>query len=74
MTTRTAPPTSRLKQPKINQSIVESIPISVPPLDVQRQIVAELEAERALVEANRELIVRMEAKIKAKLAEVWGAG
>jgi len=26
----------------------------------------------ALVEANRELIVRMEAKIKAKLVEVWG--
>lgn len=29
-------------------------------------------AERKLVEANRELIARMEAKIKAKLAEVWG--
>ena len=38
----------------------------------KRQIVAELEAERKLVEANRELIARMEAKIKAKLAEVWG--
>jgi hypothetical protein len=25
-----------------------------------------------LVEANRELIARMEGKIKAKLAEVWG--
>jgi hypothetical protein len=33
--------------------------------------VADLEAERKLVEANRELIARMEAKIKAKLAEVW---
>jgi len=33
---------------------------------------AELEAERRLVEANRELIARMEAKIKTKLAEVWG--
>jgi hypothetical protein len=29
-------------------------------------------AERKLVEANRELIARMEAKIKRKLAEVWG--
>ena len=27
---------------------------------------------RKLVDANRELITRMEAKIKAKLAEVWG--
>jgi len=34
--------------------------------------VAELESERKLVESNRELITRMEAKIKAKLAEVWG--
>ena len=46
--------------------------IFLPPLNIQRQIVAELEAERKLVEANRELIARMEAKIKAKLAEVWG--
>jgi hypothetical protein len=30
-----------------------------------------LEEERKLVEANRELIAWMEAKIKAKLAEVW---
>lgn len=58
--------------PKINQETVQSIPIPLPPLAIQRQIVAELEAERKLVEANRELIVRMEAKIKAKLAEVWG--
>ena len=28
--------------------------------------------ERKLVETNRELIAWMEAKIKAKLAEVWG--
>jgi len=33
---------------------------------------SELEAERKLVKANRELIARMEAKTKAKLAEVWG--
>jgi hypothetical protein len=35
-------------------------------------IVAEIEAERALVEANRELIVRFEKKIQAVLARVWG--
>jgi len=48
------------------------IPIFIPPLEIQCQIVAELEAERKLVEANRELIARMEAKIQARLAEVWG--
>jgi len=34
--------------------------------------VSELEADRKLVEANRELTARMEAKIKAKLNELWG--
>jgi len=58
--------------PKINQEIVERIPIPIPPLLEQRAIVAELEAERALVEANRELIARFEQKLQAKLAEIWG--
>jgi len=35
-------------------------------------IVAEIEAEQALVTANRELIARMEKKIQATLASVWG--
>jgi type I restriction enzyme M protein len=58
--------------PKINQAIVESVPIPLPPLDIQRRIVAELEAERALVEANRKLIDIFEKKIQAKLTEIWG--
>ncbi len=58
--------------PKINQKIVETIPIPLPSLNLQRAIVAEIEAERALLEANRELIARMEAKIQDKLAEIWG--
>ncbi len=43
-----------------------------PPLATQQQIVAEIEAEQALVAANRELIVRFEKKIQATLARVWG--
>jgi len=58
--------------PKINQNIVERIPIPLPPLLVQQAIVAEIEAEQALVAANRELIVRFEKKIQATLARVWG--
>lgn len=58
--------------PKINQGIVEDLPIPLPPYDVQQALVAELQGERALVEANRELIVRMEKKMQAKLAEIWG--
>lgn len=43
-----------------------------PERPTQREIVAELEAERKLVEANRELIARMEKRIQDKLAEIWG--
>ncbi|MBK8093387.1 MAG: hypothetical protein IPK32_15760 [Verrucomicrobiaceae bacterium] len=46
--------------------------IPIPPLETQRAIVTEIEAEQALVAANRELITRMEAKIQATLARVWG--
>lgn len=35
-------------------------------------IVAEIEAEQALVAANRELIARFEQKIQATLARAWG--
>ncbi len=58
--------------PKINQGIVQSIPIALPPLVEQRTIVAELESERALVEANRKLVELFEKKIQSKLAEIWG--
>jgi type I restriction enzyme M protein len=59
-------------QKTVALSSLRNFTVPLPPLDAQRQIVADLEAERKLVEANRELIARMEAKIKAKLAEVWG--
>jgi len=58
--------------PKINQGIVESIPIPLPPLDTQQAIVAEIEAEQVLVNGNRELITRFEQKIQAALDRVWG--
>ncbi len=34
--------------------------------------VAEIEAEQALVAANRELITRFEQKIQTTLARIWG--
>ena len=53
---------------------IKDFDIPVPSLDTQRQIVVELEVERKLVDANRELIARMEQKMQAKLAEMWGEG
>jgi restriction endonuclease S subunit len=58
--------------PSINQSDVAAIRIPLPPLETQRGIAAEIEAEQALVAANRELITRFEQKIQATLARVWG--
>jgi type I restriction enzyme M protein len=52
---------------------IRSLPIPLPPLATQHQIVAEIEAEQALVAANRELITRFEQKIQATLARVWGS-
>ena len=43
-----------------------------PTLATQQAIVAEIEAEQALVAANRELITRFERKIQATLARIWG--
>jgi type I restriction enzyme M protein len=45
--------------------------IPLPPLATQHAIVAEIEAEQALVAGNRELIARFEKKIQATLARVW---
>ena len=46
----------------------------LPPLAIQQAIVAEIEAEQALVAANRELINRFEQKIQTTLARIWCAG
>ncbi len=49
-----------------------SITIPLPPLATQQAIVAEIQAEQALVAANRELIARFENKIRSTLARIWG--
>ncbi|MBW6496330.1 MAG: N-6 DNA methylase, partial [Burkholderiaceae bacterium] len=58
--------------PRVGWSSFASILIPLPPLTTQQAIVAEIEAEQALVAANRELIARFEQKIQATLARVWG--
>ncbi|HYN58877.1 MAG TPA: hypothetical protein VET87_04895 [Rubrivivax sp.] len=51
---------------------LKQMKIALPPLATQRAIVAGIEAEQALVAANRELIARFEKKIQSTLARVWG--
>jgi restriction endonuclease S subunit len=60
-------------QPKLNQEALNRISIPIPDsLSVQQAIVAEIEAEQALVAANSELVARFERKIQASLARIWG--
>jgi type I restriction enzyme M protein len=56
----------------LSQDILSEMIVPLPPLSEQRALVAEIETERKLVEANRELIARFEKKMQAKLAEIWG--
>ena len=59
-------------QPSISQTTVYERAIALPPLATQQDIVAEIEAEQALVAANSELVTRFEKKIQATLARIWG--
>ena len=51
---------------------IKKFNIPLPPLKIQKQIVAQIEEEQELVEANKKLIEIFERKIKTKIAEVWG--
>ena len=62
----------RANIPKINRRQLFETEIPLPPIGVQKQIVAEIEAERALVEGNCELIKRFKKKIQQAIARVWG--
>ena len=56
----------------IYQKNFATIVIPLPPLKTQEKIVAEIESEQELVEANKKLIEIFEKKIKDKIGEVWG--
>jgi restriction endonuclease S subunit len=58
--------------PKLALERIKTLRIPLPPIAVQQAIVAEVQAERALVAGNRELVLRFEKKIQATLARVWG--
>ncbi|MGZ0018764.1 N-6 DNA methylase [Nitrosomonas sp. wSCUT-2] len=59
-------------QPSISQAIVLERMVPFPDLDTQRAIVAQIEAEQRLVNANKELIRLFEDKIKVVINRVWG--
>ncbi len=58
--------------PKLNQKRLKEILFPLPPLNTQKQIVAEIEKEQKMVEECKKLIAIHEQKIKDKIAEIWG--
>lgn len=56
----------------LSQGILGGLQVPVPPLETQEAIAAEIDAEQALVNGNRELIARFEKKIEASIDRVWG--
>ena len=59
--------------PSINQNDVNNLRVILPPIETQYQIVAQIEKEKTLVNANKQLIDIFEQKIKDRIAKVWGA-
>lgn len=58
-------------QPQFNGNSLVKIKIPLPNLDIQQEIVAQIEKEQRLVDANKQLIQIFDQKIKSKIADVW---
>ena len=56
---------------EIIKSRFVELQIPLPPLNIQKEIIAEIKAEQSLVAANHQLIQRMETKIQSTLARLW---
>ncbi|MFH1402310.1 MAG: restriction endonuclease subunit S [Patescibacteria group bacterium] len=55
----------------LNSELVRNVIIPLPPLEIQKQIVEKIEAERALVEGNKKLIEIYEQKTKEVISKLW---
>ena len=60
-------------QSNINAKSLAAYRIPLPPINVQDSVVAEIESEQELVNANRELIARFEKKSQGVIDRVWEA-
>lgn len=59
-------------QPQLPIRNLVTIEFPLPPLEVQKQIVAKIEEEQKIVEANRKLIALFQQKIEAKIKSIYG--
>ncbi len=56
----------------LSQGILSKLSVPLPDLNEQVIIAADIEAEQAIVDGNRDLITRFERKIDAAIANLWG--
>lgn len=59
-------------QPQFNANKIGNLKIPLPPLEVQHQIVAELDAQMAVLEGLRKIKLAAEQKINQILSDIWG--
>ena len=52
--------------------VLKKLKLSLPPIPTQQYIVAEIDSEQALINANHDLISRFEEKIQLTLSRIWG--
>lgn len=57
--------------PSLDRKNAHKVLVSLPPLEVQQEIVARIEREQALVNANKELITIFEQKITDEINHLW---
>ena len=57
---------------EISKSLFCQLQIPLPPLEVQREIVAEIEGYQRAIDGARAAMHRMETKIRAAIGRVWG--
>ena len=54
------------------EDVYNKFKMPLPPLEIQKKIVSQIEEEQNLVDSNKRLIELFEKKIADKIAEVWG--
>ena len=60
--------------PGLNRNDAYQVKIYLPSLNIQEKIIADIEKEEMMVNVNKNLLERFEAKIAARIQSVWGAG
>ncbi len=56
----------------INKAQIENIQIPLPPLEVQREIMAEIEGYQQAIDGHRQQVRDLEDKIRSTVSRVWG--